>query len=155
MRDYSTVERLVLDTSVIIEYIISRSMYRPRVAKLFRAASAGEIELYVSPITLSETLYIASKVYQAARVQDPNSEALDFVEWVKKRVKVVEINENIIFRAGELKKLLYIALPDCYVIATAKDIEAIPLFKTVEKEMEPVLKELRRLGLKFLDEIEV
>jgi len=31
-------------------------------------------------------------------------------------------------RAGELKKALHIALPDCYVIATAEKVDAIPLF---------------------------
>lgn len=84
-----------------------------------------------------------------------NAEALDYVEWAKRRTKVVEVSEDIMFKAGELKKLLRIALPDCYVIATAEAVKATPVFKNVEKEMEPVITELKRLGVKFLDEVEM
>ncbi len=58
-------------------------------------------------------------------------------------------------RAGELKKQLHIALPDCYVNATAETVKATPVFKTVEKVMEPALTKLKRLGVKFLEEIKV
>lgn len=86
-------ERLVLDTSILIDYIVLRSPYRGMITKLLEKASAGELELYVSAITLSEVLYIASRIYQVAGANDPNREALDFVEWVKTRVQVVNINE--------------------------------------------------------------
>ena len=148
-------EKFVLDTSVIIDYIVLRSVYRPKIVKLFDKASHGELELYVSPITLSEILYVASRVYEATKVEDPNREALDFVEWIKRRVKVTEISEDVVVRAGELKKMLRIALPDCYVIATAELIKAVPLFKTIEREMRPVLSELKKLGVKFLEEIQL
>ena len=71
----------------------------------------------------------------------------------KRRAKVVEVNQDIMLKADELKKQLHIALLDCYVIATAQTIKAIPLFKTIEKEMENILAELRNLGVKFLEEI--
>jgi len=146
------VEKLVLDTSVLIEYIVLRSKYRSKVAKLFDMALNGRVELYVNPITLSETLYVASKIYEAAGLEKPNSEALDFVEWIKGRAKIVGISEDVAFRAGELKKMLHIALPDCYVIAVAESVKATPLFKIVEKEMKPVLAKLKMLGVKFLEE---
>ncbi len=148
-------KRFVLDTSVIVEYVIQRSMYRPRVAKLFELATTGEVELFVSPITLSEVLYIVSRIYEVAGIDNPNDEALNYMLWVTRRVKVVQLNEDIVIRAGELKKRLRIALPDCYVIALAQNIDAIPLFKFIEKEMKPVLDELRRLGVKFLEEIRI
>ncbi len=53
-------ERLVLDTGVLMEYIVLRSPYRSVVAKLFEEATAKKLELYVNVITLSETLYVAS-----------------------------------------------------------------------------------------------
>jgi len=148
-------EKLVLDTSVIVEYIISRSMYRAKVARLFDKAGNGRLELYISPITLSELLYIVSRIYQLAGLSNPNEEALNYVEWIKRRSRVADIGEDLIFRAGELKKLLGIALPDCYVIATAESVKASPLFKTIEKEMEPVQAELKKLGVKFLKDIEI
>ncbi len=145
--------KLVLDTSVIVEYVVLRSKYRSKVARLFNLASTGKIELFINPITLSETFYIVSRIYRVAGLPNPNAEALNYIEWVKRRTKVVGINEDIAIKAGELRKSLRLALPDCYVIAVAKSIGAIPTFKTIEKEMKPVMDELRKLGIKFLDEI--
>jgi len=146
-------ERVVLDTSVLVEYIVLRSPYRRLVTKLFEKASAKQLELYVSTVTLSETLYVASRIYQAAKIDKPNNEALNFIEWVKNRVKAVNVDESIALRAGEIKKQLHLALPDCYVIATAETINAKPLFRRIEEEMKPVLEELKRLGVEFLDEM--
>lgn len=148
-------KKLVLDTSVLTEYIVLRSPYRSRITKLLDNASASKLKLYVSAVTLSEVLYIASRIYQVAKVSDPNREASDFVEWIKSRVQVINTSEDIALRAGELKKQLHIALTECYVIASAETVEAIPLFKELEEEMKPVESDLRRLSVKFLDEIEL
>ncbi len=150
---YSKKTRLVLDTSVLIEYIIKRSPYRSKVEKIFTKAADGILELFVTPITLSETLYVASRIYEAASIPEPNKEALNYITWIKDRAVVADITEEIMVRAGELKKQLHIALPDCYVIATAEAINAKPLFKKIEKEMKTILNKLRRLGVLFLDEI--
>lgn len=145
--------KLALDTSAVVEYIVSRSPYRTKVAKLLEGING--LELYVSAVSLSELLYVASRIYQAAGVDVPNEEALNFVEWIKNRVQVVNVDENIAGRSGELKKQLRIALPDCYVIASAEAVEGTPVFRSLESEMKPVLNDLRRLGVKFLKEIEV
>jgi hypothetical protein len=145
-------EKLVLDTSILVEYIVKRAPYRSKVANLFDKALKGEVELYVSPITLSETLYITSRIYEAASLHSPNDEALNYITWLKGRIKTAKINGNIAIRAGELKKSLHIAFPDCYTIAIAEIINAISLFKTVEKEMKPIQDKLKKLRVKFLDE---
>ncbi len=146
-------KRLVLDTSVLIEYIVLRSPYRSVVAKLFGEATAKKLELYVNVITLSETLYVASRIYRAAKVSEPDREALDFIEWIMSKARVVDASTDMALRAGELKKRLRIALPDCYVLATAQAVGATPLFRKPEEEMRPVMNELRELGVKFLDEM--
>ena len=146
-------ERMVLDTGVLVEYIVKRAPYRRKVANLFRGADRGSIKLFMSPITLSETLYVASRIYEASSTPNPNEEALKYVEWLKGRVSVVSVTEEVAERAGELKKELRVALPDCYVIATAELIEASPLFRRVERQMKPVLDRLEELGALFLDRI--
>ncbi len=148
-------EKLVLDTSVLVEYIVKRAPYRFKVEKLFKEAIKGEVELYVNPITLSETLYVASRIYEAASVPNPNEEALNYITWLKGRINIIEITEEVAVKAGELKKTLHIALPDCYVIAVAEKINAIPLFKRIEKEMKPILNKLKELKVKFLDQIQI
>ena len=142
-----------LDTSVLIEYIVKSAPYRSKVVELLEKSEAGEFELYLSPIILTETLYIASRIYEMAGEENPNESALNYVTWVKKRCNVVDIDDLISMRAGELKKALHIALSDCYVIATAEKVDAIPLFKRIEREMKPVSEILERLGVKFLDQI--
>lgn len=146
-------DKAVLDTSVIIEYIIARSTYRPIVENIFQRSLQGFLKLYITPIILSEILYTAARIYEAAKLEDPNREAYDYAIWVKSIAEVTGISESVALRAGELKKSLGIALPDCYVIATAESMGATPIFKRVEKEMKPVLQELRKLGVKFLDEL--
>ncbi len=151
----STASRLVLDTSVLVEYIVLRSPYRQKVVRLFEASRRGLVKLYVSPVTLSELLYVASRIYQAAGLPNPNQEAYYYVEWVRRRTSLVEVSEEVAVRAGELKKKLRIALPDCYVIASAEAVGAKPLFRHAEEEMKLVIDELRRLGVEFLDELTI
>jgi predicted nucleic acid-binding protein len=80
---------------------------------------------------------------------------MDLVEWVRSRTQIVSVDESIAIKAGELKKQLHIALPDCLVIASAEAIKAAPLFRKPEEEMKPSMSTLRQLGVKFLGEIEV
>lgn len=147
--------KLVLDTSVLIEYIVERSPYRNIVERLFEESVNGEVELYINYITLSEAFYIASRVYKAASISNPNVEALNYISWIGSRVKMIDVDNDIAIRAGEIKKLLHIALPDCYVIASAKVIGGTPLFKKVEEEMKRVKLEMEKLGVRFLDEISI
>lgn len=72
-------DKAVLDTSVIIEYIIARSTYRPIVENIFQQSLQGFLKLYITPITLSEILYTAARIYEAAKLEDPDREAYDYV----------------------------------------------------------------------------
>ena len=143
----------MLDTSVLVEYIVARSPYRSIVEGLFAEAGRGALELYVNTITLAETLYTAARIYRAAGLENPNREAEDFATWIMARVELVEIDAYTSMLAGELKKKLRIALPDCFVIASARKIGGKALFKKIEAEMKDTIRELRRLGVVFLEEI--
>ena len=59
---------------------------------------------------------------------------------------MVDVDDFISMRAGELKKALHIALPDCYVIATAEKVDAIPLFKRIEKGDETRIRDPKEAG---------
>lgn len=145
--------KLSLDTSVLVEYIVRSAPYRGKVAELLEKAVEGDLTLYVSSPVLGEALYIASRIYEAAGEEDPNGRALEYIYWLKERVKVVGVDEDLAIRAGELKKRLGIALTDCFVIAAAEAVKAIPLFRRIDREMGPVLSELKRHNATFLEEI--
>lgn len=147
-----SLEKYVVDTGVLVEYIVGDSSHRSAVADLLEGVLKKIADLYVTPITISEIIYVASRLYELAGVEKPNEEALDFVNWLTLRVKVVEVTPDIAVEAGELKKKLRIALSDCYVIATAIKLQAKAFFLRPEKEMHEKIEMLRELPLAFLIE---
>ena len=128
-------EKLVLDTSVL-EYIIVRSSYKNIVEEIFAKAKRGELELYVNTITLAEMLYTTTRICKAANIENPNEEAENFITWIIAGAKVIDIGTPTSILAGELKKKLRIALPDCFVIASARRIGGKAMFKKIEAEMK-------------------
>jgi predicted nucleic acid-binding protein len=152
MKEFPKEKRLVLDTSVLVEYVVKRAPYRMKVENLFNESFKGNIKLYTTLIALSETLYIISKIYKEASIPKPNEEALNYIIWLKTRLSFAEITEEIAIRAGELKKKLRIALPDCYIIASAESLNAVPVFRKVEAEMAYVYDKLKQYNIKFLEE---
>ena len=146
-------EKLVLDASVLVEYIIADSPYRSIVEKIFSRAKRGELQLYVNSITLAEILYVATRIYGMDGIENPNKDAKIFVAWVESKAKTIDIDADVSVIAGEFRKRLKIALPDCFVIATARQIDGKAVFREIEAEMRDVVNELRKLGVVFLNEM--
>ena len=145
-------KRIVPDTGVLSEYVVKRAPYRSRVEELFSLAALRKIELLLGHLTISETIYVVTRIYQEASVSEADKLALDFLSWIKPKCKMVSTTKEIAIQAGELKKRIKIALPDCYVIATAKAYGGVPLFRKVEAEMEPFVGYLKGIGVQFLDD---
>lgn len=145
-------KKLVLDAGILVEYIVAGSPYREFVEGLFSRSKRGELGLYVSAVTLAEVLYVASRIYSAAGIEDPNGEAENFVTWIASRAGIINVDPQIAKAAGELRKRFRIALPDCFVIATAIMVGGSALFKRVEREMRDIEEELRRLGAVFAED---
>jgi len=142
----------VVDSSVILERIIRTSPLKARVERLFDEARKGRAVLLATLPTLSEVLYAASRIYSLAGVERPNEEAYTLVEWVKSRCRLVAPGESAALRAGELKKLLGLALVDCYVIAVAEEVGGRALFLRREREMLGKEELLSQLPVEFLAE---
>ncbi|ADM27961.1 PilT domain-containing protein [Ignisphaera aggregans DSM 17230] len=136
----------------LVKYIVAKSLYGEFIEDLFSRSRRGELELYVSTVTLAEIFYAASRIYSVAGVEDPNREAENFVKWITLRAKPVNIDFQLAKTAGELKKKLRIALPDCFVIALAINIGGNALFKKVEREMLGIEDRLRGLGVIFAED---
>ena len=73
------IDRHVVDSSIFIEYLIADSPCRDKIKKLFTKSREGSIELYVTTPSISETLYISSRLYRASGFEEPNSEALNYI----------------------------------------------------------------------------
>ncbi len=135
-----------------MERIIRTSPLKARVERLFEEAKKGRVSLLVPLPTLSEVLYAASRIYSLAGVERPDEEAYTLVEWVKSRCRLATPSESAALRAGELKKLLGLALVDCYVIAVAEEVGGRALFLKREREMLGKEKLLEQLPVEFLAE---
>lgn len=57
--------------------------------------SVEKIELYITPITISELTYIVSRIYELAGIEKLENEALNFIKWLTMKVKTVEIMPDI------------------------------------------------------------
>lgn len=146
--------KYVVDASVLAEYVVAKSPYRERVTELLRRCERGEIELYLSSITLSELIYVTTRIYALAGLDKPNEEAMNYVSYLKGvGVRVVSPDGEVAVKAGELKKELRLSLADCYVLATSEKLGAVPVFKRLEKEMKSIESRLRKQGLKWLGEL--
>jgi len=139
---------LVLDTGVLVEYIMEGSAHADRLERIL--TSRGR--LYTVPGVVAEVLYVSSRLYAAAGRPDPNGDASDYVAWLLSRVRVVS-DRDIGLRAGELKKALGIALTDCFVIAAAERLGGRALFLRREREMQRAGDMMRDLPVYFLDEL--
>lgn len=148
--------KLVLDTGVIVEYIISNSPLRPVLTKLFSSALRGANELYLSTVTLAETFYVARRIYEWAGVEQPEEAARDFLFFLEKHkaLSLVQPNTETAVEAGKVKAFYRVSLADSFVLATAKIFNAKALFRKVEKEIEPYMKALKKeYGLTTVKEI--
>jgi len=142
--------RYVVDTSVLIERIIRNSPFKSLVEDLFTRALNREVELYVTLPTLSEVLYVASRIYSHGGIDDPNKEATSFILWITSRARIITPTLDIALRAGELKKELGFSITDCYVIAAAERIGGKALFLKLEGEMRGRIESIRSLPVEFL-----
>ncbi|MEM0256677.1 MAG: PIN domain-containing protein, partial [Saccharolobus sp.] len=66
---------MIVDTGVLIEYINEAGKYHEKVRKLIESSTS----LFVTPITLSEVLYVSYRVYREAGLNDANDYAKEFV----------------------------------------------------------------------------
>jgi len=143
----------VLDTSVIVEYLDEDSPYG--VEQLFDSLAAGAVRAYVTPVTLSEVVYVAARIYAEAGVRDANARAMELIEWLLALpgVALESMGKEAAMVAGELRKKFRLALPDLCVIAVGMLRGATPLFLKLEEEMKPYGGELRELGVAFWEEV--
>jgi len=62
----------VLDTSVLIAYITENATGRERVLSMIEEARRGKVQLYTIYPVLSELLYVSTRVYEMAGLEEPN-----------------------------------------------------------------------------------
>jgi len=147
--------KIVIDTSVVIEYIDRAGPWHRLARAIFNRIVRGQIIAYIPAIILSEVLYVARKIYGKVGLSNPKDKAVRLVRWLYQHpnIRVVGRNLRLIVLAGLIKTKYHLAMSDCYVLALAKLLKAKPLFRKKEKEMMKHMNTLRRLyGIVFLED---
>ena len=145
----------ILDTSVVAEYLDVDSPYGEMIEELYERLGRGEVEGYLTAATLSEILYVSSRIYREAGSDSPNEDAMRLIQWLMNHphIRVVDLTPEICLRAGELRKEMHISLIDCLVIAAGEAMEVKSLFLKPEREFEKYMERLREHGVRFLTEL--
>lgn len=81
--------RLLIDTNIVIDLLAKRQEFYPEAAELFSKADRGEIALYVSSLTFANTNYILSKLKSPV-------EARDILIKFKVLVNILSLDDKII-----------------------------------------------------------
>jgi len=135
---------IVLDSSVIIEYIDLKGKLHDVAEVIFENLNQGKLTGLIPHPTLTETYYVAQRIYKKIEPKNAKKKATLLINWLYSHphLRVIADTLNLAILAGEIKLKLHLALTDCYVLATSKIHNAKAVFKKREREMQDVIREI-------------
>ncbi len=140
--------KVAIDTSVIIEYIDMKGELHEQAKIIFSALLTSKLEAILPHPILVETYYVAARLYQKLKIENPQNVASKLIEWLYRLSTTIIPSEdtNLAIETGKTKLNYGLALTDCYVLAASKMHNCKALFKKPEKEM---LKNIDRLKKEY------
>ena len=127
-------KNLILDSWSVLAYL-KKEKAGSEVKKLLRRADKGELNLYLSLINWGEIYYQVLRRFGRVRLR----KIMMVIE--ESPIKLAAIDKKLVALAAEGKAKGGLSFADCFVIALAKELEAVivtgdPEFKPFEKEVE-------------------
>ena len=147
--------KVAIDTSVIIEYIDTKGELHEQAKIIFSALLTSKLEAILPHPILAETYYVATRLYQRLKIENPQNVASKLIEWLYRLPTTIIPSEdaNLAIEAGKTKLNYGLALTDCYVLAASKICNCKAIFKKPEKEMLKNMEELKKeYQLLFLED---
>ncbi len=86
MRDMGGYSKLVLDTSVAIEYVISRSPWQSLLKGLY---SSRKVKLFLSSVSLTEIYYVSKRIYSKAGIEELEEACRALLDFLKSSATIV------------------------------------------------------------------
>lgn len=138
--------KVVMDTSVIIEYVDLKGEFHEQAQTVFSTLLTGKLENILPHPILAETYYVAARLYHKLRVENPQVVASKLIEWLYRlpATTIPSENTNLAVETGKAKLNHGLALTDCYVLAASKIYNCRALFKKPEREMVGNIDTLKR-----------
>lgn len=116
--------RVLVDTNIVIDLLAKREDFYPQAAELFSMADRGEVQLYVSSLTFANTNYILSKLKSAA-------EARRILIKFKVLVRILNLDD----------KIIQLALSD---IAFTDFEDGLQYHSALENEIDIIITRIRK-----------
>jgi predicted nucleic acid-binding protein len=137
-----------LDTSVLAEYIDAQGDYHEQALVVIRSVIDGHFTALVPHVVLAELYYVTSRIYEDLGFENSSVRAEKIVEWLygSPNFTVTESSLELAIESGRIKKQFGLALPDSYVISSAKLFHGKAVFKKREAEMA---KSMRKLSTSY------
>ncbi|MBI5140743.1 MAG: type II toxin-antitoxin system VapC family toxin [Nitrospirae bacterium] len=133
-------KKYVLDTSALFS-LIEDEDGADEVERLLQSAESGEIEIFISFVTLTEVFYVTSQ-------ERDEKTALKRINLIKRlKLTIVESNEQISIAAGKIKAANKVSLADSFVAATSTTFKAVLVHK--DPEFDCLSSKITILGLPY------
>jgi len=142
----SQLTKVAIDTSVIIEYIDKKGELNEQAEIIMSALLTGKLEVVIPHPILAETYYVATKLYQKLKIENPDAVASKFIEWIYRLpTTIIPADDiNLAIETGKAKLNYGLALTDCYVLATSRINNCKAIFKKPEREMQANIHQLEQ-----------
>ena len=147
---------IAIDTGVWIEYINTNGLLHPQAKAIIDLIENGENDAVLTPLTLTEIYYVAQRVYKevySSHESEKRAKKLyDFI-YLHPHIEIKPLDYELCLRAGIIKSKYNIAFSDCFLFALSEKEDSTVLFKSIENEMKPNIKQLKKnFKLKFLED---
>jgi len=145
--------RVVLDTSVIVEYIDLAGELYQAAETVFSSIRSGRLEAILVHPVLAETYYVSLRLYSQLGSDKPHRRAEKLLEWLFSLSYPAAQSLELAVEAGLVKAKYRLALTDCYVLAASKLEGCKALFLRREREMAKKMESLEHeFNLLFLED---
>lgn len=137
-----------IDTSVLIEFIDESGDFHTQAASIVESVTSGKLTGIIPHPIFAELYYVSFRIFETiAKVKDdkkkdtfesPSLKAEKLLDWLFKspNVFVPDNTVELAIEAGKIKQKFHLALPDSYVLASAKLNQCDAIFKSREEEMK-------------------
>lgn len=120
-------KKYLLDTSAILA-LRGNEPGADDVESILRKSGSGEAEVYVSFMSYMEAYY------RVWRIEGEELAKLMYAELLSLPVVRIDVNDNILLRAGSIKATYRLSVADAWIIASAIEVGAYLVHKDPEFE---------------------
>jgi predicted nucleic acid-binding protein len=140
-----------IDTGVFIEYMDELGDFHSQATAVVESITSGSLVAVIPHPVFAELYYVSNRIFDKVGAKDADLKASNLVTWLYRspNVFVPESTVELALEAGRIKRKFNFALPDSYVLASAKLNRCDAVFKSQEAEM----KKRRRLLAHLKSEI--